>query len=1272
MPTNLNPTDPAYLRTIHDGLLLGTFHKDNASALPIGLVGMYEEALPPASNVNERKKFLDFFSVWALLRKEVSVTFLIPLLEGWSEEIIIYYLNKYSKWFNSPQSGKYVLYHERMRAFILQKISKQQFNACNETIIKVSHDALSRRSGDEWENYALEYLSNHMLIPAIEKGDGTVLKLLAYNTTHWNRQVEISKGFDWSKRMLNNMMLWASKYDDEEVIECALNKLDLHHQEQNDAPRIVELVAQNDIETVLQRIEVFGGQDKEGLQRKFILYMLCLMELTLLDSKDKPFRKEAIEKLLKHFDDNIPANQPDLINWNDFFPSYLMFQMACECSELNDNYLLVYKRTNYWNSEWLIDKRGIVDANIDTILKIANEINNHYEFVMLNCNILFCVRSNSLFDKLNKRLLVEIEKIEAWHFKNIATAKLTEVLIFYNKVELASSIVCQIESHYLQKYYSCLGQFYIENKDIIKGVKVYEEIDDELDRIISISYSALYFISIQEFSSALILIDKCVSFYSNLDEECRSEIIHIFFLALMKSRSYELAIRFAEDLIYDHEIDTAYSVIASELSNSIQLDEAEIIIHKIKSHKKRSYCYSKISKEYYLQDNHLESGKCFNLAIKEAMLMSTIDRDDYDFEFSPRCEALEDIAIEMLNVDKKYFNVLIQDIKQVKSPQESLSKIMFHSNIYNNINIIKDCLFELSSSNHLYQSVLDKIKICNQIALESIIQKKLDQTIKVLNFIQDKNEHDKVLNELIQLCINVHDFDHALILSEHFAYVVKTCDILLIIAENTYLVTGSSKALKILELAKGYIEKIDFNEGLRQDYLYKLSNAYLHLGMEKLCILVIDPMSDEFIHKERAVINLSLFYVKSNNIDAAITNIEVVGSVNKSKAIKEIAIEYSKIDPVYSLELTNLISNKLNKAEAKVKILSELKINDEYMVRNLAQECSELICEIKNDRDRGLLFQELTLFFVKKGDLSSALKNAESISVNYSNIKKDAILSIINELLNQNRYNESSLIIAKIENCIDSSYLEESYNYIALEFVKREKISDFYKIVTVLDSLNNGKSLEKLSLCLIEIKRTSESLYVANLIRNNFEKIRIYIACSKELRRQGKLNESRELINQTIDYWRLINDENKRSVAVSIISSELAILDNLKHAEKIGFAIPQIYDRHYCWISMAEEIVDERGAKLALESVKNFESDETKHFYLKAWTNHITVVDCNSGLILEAIHQLMGDIDSLETLLDKYALYKLFFNETPSEKINRFNCTLNLQWAIDIQSTLTI
>lgn len=125
---------------------------------------MYEEALPASVNVNERKKFLEFFSIWSLLKKEVSAEFVLSMLEGWTEGQIIEYIAQYSKWFNSPVSGKYVLYHERLRTFILQKVSAHQFEKCNEQIIHQCQLALQYKTGDEWERYALEFLSTHLLI----------------------------------------------------------------------------------------------------------------------------------------------------------------------------------------------------------------------------------------------------------------------------------------------------------------------------------------------------------------------------------------------------------------------------------------------------------------------------------------------------------------------------------------------------------------------------------------------------------------------------------------------------------------------------------------------------------------------------------------------------------------------------------------------------------------------------------------------------------------------------------------------------------------------------------------------------------------------------------------------------------------------------------------------------------------------------------------------------------------------------------------------------
>jgi hypothetical protein len=164
-------TDPTYLRTIHDGLLTGTVHKDNASALPIGLVGMYEEALPPAGNIKERTKFLEFFAVWALLKKEVSAEFVVPLLEGWTEQEVLDYIAQYSKWFNSPVSGKYVLYHERLRGFILTRITNI-VNLNIRLLKKLLEQAeLNTAPQNEFTTYLEAYYGDHVAVAAYFRTD---------------------------------------------------------------------------------------------------------------------------------------------------------------------------------------------------------------------------------------------------------------------------------------------------------------------------------------------------------------------------------------------------------------------------------------------------------------------------------------------------------------------------------------------------------------------------------------------------------------------------------------------------------------------------------------------------------------------------------------------------------------------------------------------------------------------------------------------------------------------------------------------------------------------------------------------------------------------------------------------------------------------------------------------------------------------------------------------------------------------------------------------
>jgi hypothetical protein len=158
-------------------------------------------------------------------------------------------------------------------------------------------------------------------------------------------------------------------------LEAALHLVDLKNEEAADAPQLILLVARNEIELALKRIESFANTDKEGVKRKFTLYMLCLMELTLMDSKDKPFRKDAIEKLLNHLDEQLPADT-SFLNWDDFFPGNLVFKMAAEWSALGLDYMIVYKRASrehYLEENYLEREAPFSDIQFEVLKRISRD-----------------------------------------------------------------------------------------------------------------------------------------------------------------------------------------------------------------------------------------------------------------------------------------------------------------------------------------------------------------------------------------------------------------------------------------------------------------------------------------------------------------------------------------------------------------------------------------------------------------------------------------------------------------------------------------------------------------------------------------------------------------------------------------------------------------------------------------------------------------------------------------------------------------------------------
>ena len=1160
----MNHTDPTYLRTIHDGLLLGTIHKDNASNLPIGLIGMYEEALPPASNVNERKKFLEFFSVWALLKKEVSAAFVVPLLEGWTEEHVLDYISEYSKWFNAPISGRYMLYHERLRSFVLQKISHAQFTACNEAIIMLGQEALGSRSSNEWEQYALEHLSLHLLIQAMESKDAAALKTLAYDTTHWNHQVEISKGFDWSKRMLNDMMLWASKYDDDEVIECALNKVDLHHLEQNDAPRIVELVAQNDIETALQRIEAFGGNDEEGLQRKFILYMLCLMEVTLLDSKDKTFRKEAIDKLLKDLDDNMPVDH-SVLNWDAFFPSYLMFLMASEWAELGLDYLKVYKRT------------------VEEIDKISS-----LQYILINLEkqdnlevVLACARdiSNDIWKSRGlKAISAEMAK--------------------QGKVEEATSVI--------EEALSCARGI---SSDSAKNSAL-KDISNELAKQ-------------GKFEEAASTMQEAFECKGGISEESSmNSTLKKISIDLAKQGKIEKALEHTNYII--DEFDNVGTL--REISNAIDnIDILYMALDKIKKTRDDSTTYREKGEELKLIAIEFHKRGLYHIYLPllndSLNLLSLLSYDS-----SNKFGILEQMAIELAAIGelKDAYKVIgkLRYLSEKESVLKNISNKQAEIGYLTNSSIVLMKL--LTINKELDEKEIDTLSI--EISINLSRRNFTDNALTIANSISNDWDNAYALWQIALECISQDNF------------------------EMGFEIALSIKDINHIDQACEEIAK----ELIKRDYINDALNILQRLAVSHKALVMKWTDSIDYCQSS-ILIELSSQLFSQNKIEDASLLIrkahECIPSRNDdlkkvellllicSELIKHRDFEQAASAMQYAFECTRSISEDSEKSSALQKISSELAKQGRIEEAAIAmQEVIEFTRGITDDSDKSRALESISIELTKQGKMKEALECAQGISDDSD--KSSALESISIELAKQGKMKEA---LECAQGISDDTYKSSALESISIEMAVNGKVEEALKCAQgIIDNYS------KFSGDGVDI------IYYCSAIEH----------ISTEMTKQGKIKEALECARD-------LTDESDKSRALQKISFELAKQGNWSLAEKTGLEISTVYSHFKCWKRIAELVAAQDGWQEALQHISNFKNQDTHIYYLKGLTELVKTSDFNKTLLLYALGYYQNNIVSTETLLQHHALHELFFSDATSEKIERFNSTLNIQWAIDIKNSFS-
>ena len=1213
--------DPTYLRTIHDGLLSGVMHKDNASALPMGLVGMYEEALPASVNVNERKKFLEFFAVWALLKKEVSTEFVTRLLENWTDEQVIDYIAQYSKLFNNPVSGKYVLYHERLRSFILQKVSADHFKKCNEHIIHQCQLALHAKTDDEWERYALEFLSTHLLIQAIDCNDGETLKSLSYNTTHWNRQVEISKGFEWSKRMLNEMKLWASKYDDGEVIECALSKLDLHHFEQNDASRIIELVAANDIDSALQRIEKFGGIDKEGLERKFIIYMLCLMELTLLDSRDRPFRQESIEKLLKHLNENFPADHSLLI-WRDLFPSYIVFLTFCELKVLGINYVLLIDFSIFMKKNWISLNGPYSDLQIEILQS------------WITAEISYLVDSenqenhNSNFDYLIMQRLGDLNEVAVQMIKQ-------------GKIEEGDDI----------------------KERIIRMYNDYFDADRSND-IRRSYYSKGSFNS--ERNSWLIALS--VQFAKMGQYERSFRCIDSIEISPQKNRN---------------DRDAGLSSLAIVLAEVGRMDEAQRMIEEVQFLDVQIETWLMVATVVHNQGEKEESEICFEKALK--IFSSKPDgyfREELLEKFADLLigqEKLEDAVIfikgyESLK-DKRRFKIIVaRELFGIGNVVESTELVK----------LLLDDIKRLQHLNDRIDSLLlmyVNLRIHEDHELFSLIRVTINSELNFQSLNQSENFNFRPIVRMF-LKYKLFDFAHAIAqqIADSFQRDVMLWDITKEMI-SCGLLEGAQKLLKdigLINVRRAINSDIMIGMGNRKDFEKSIELMHSALdfsnGMDRtffkyyyLMNIAVQKSQVGDLNESKQIISK---FIPKFITDIALRDVSVQLAKNGTyDEAKEIALGIldvkDRIQALIALVDVYIINNEeelvnrnLDGIYESIKDLNSTE--DRIICLSLLSTCYYRV----NNKDRSNLLLksvlDLALELEDKGDSNSSRVQLSKVVVECVNQEK---FDLALKILENKCFTEISMGLRYcVSELVKKNFVKQAF-LVTDRFDDRLKFQLFGEVVIGLLDENN---FEATAMFLKEIEiddlKDEKTIFVFNLVRialvsiekSDFSFLENFFA--HVISSDSLTEDLRDEVETKLEFViRFLIKQNELKIAFRFVRSCPLIKDNSKYFEKFGSYM----------IKEGERII-------SLESmIENCDNDEINwviNGYVQAYLDNGLIID-DSELLNILKRENVSEI-VINKLLFQKAIKEVFFSNPTSLRLKRLNRTLSIDWAVDIKNSL--
>ena len=353
----MNLIEPTYLRYVYDSLNKGSLNAENAAALPYGFIGLYEEAFQSNIPISNRQSTLKRLAIWALFKGGVSAYLASQILNE-SQEETKSLIDNFSSWFNTTDSNKYILYHDRLRTYLLQKLSSHELQELNEQIISYLESSIEAQKGGEAEIYALEHLSTHMATESQMDSNYERLHDFANQEALWPRQVSISKEYKWSQQAVQySIKEGARRHHEMNTLSSTVNSVKLIQDEKNNVNQILNLLNKGDYKIALERALFFSGE------KLITIYLLMINELLINENQSDNYKSKVYQEIIEIIKKS-DVKQKD-------FPVVLIYEFYLEFKRLSLDYSVLLENYSFDYCDILY----LLEFNID-ILELEYLVKN--------------------------------------------------------------------------------------------------------------------------------------------------------------------------------------------------------------------------------------------------------------------------------------------------------------------------------------------------------------------------------------------------------------------------------------------------------------------------------------------------------------------------------------------------------------------------------------------------------------------------------------------------------------------------------------------------------------------------------------------------------------------------------------------------------------------------------------------------------------------------------------------------------------------------------